>query len=169
MFSNLLLSAAAVLLVGTGAAFAETKAPSGDGKAPHEKFMSEIDTDKDGSVSAAKSDAQAAKKFEEFDANKDGSVSLDEMDKHHEAEKAKREAARAEREAEMKKKYQSKVDPDGDGKITKEEFLKNAKERHAKMDANGDGKVTKDEMKKGHGKRGPKGDGPKPDDAPPAE
>lgn len=168
MFANFLLSAAAVLLMGTGVAFA---AGPGDDKPAYEKPMADIDTDKDGSVSTAESEAHAAKKFEEFDADKDGSVSLDEMEKFHATEKAKREAARAEREAEMKKKYQAKVDPDGDGKISKDEFLKNAKERHAKMDANGDGTVTKEEAKERRGKRGdgPKGDGPKPDDAPPAE
>jgi len=36
-------------------------------------------------------------------------------------------------------------DADGDGVITKEEFMAGAEERFAKMDANGDGEITKDE------------------------
>lgn len=173
MFTNLILPLAAVLLLGTGTAFAETDDKSG-ARAGHENPMAEFDADKDGAISNEESAAKAAKKFDEIDANKDGSVSLDEMDKYREAEKAKHEAKRAERAAEMKKKHQEKVDPDGDGKITKEEFMKGAAERHSKMDGNGDGKVTKEEMKekfgehrKGRGERmKPPVDGAAPADTP---
>lgn len=147
MFTNMILPLAAVLLLGTGAAFAES------GEKPDERparapYMDPYDTDKDGQISAEEAAAKAEKKFGEIDADKDGKISLDEMDKYREAEKLEREAKRAEREEAMKKKYREKIDPDGDGHVTKEEFLKNASERHTKMDADGDGKVSKGDLAK---------------------
>ena len=46
-----------------------------------------------------------------------------------------------------KGKMFEKHDTNGDGVISKSEFLSHAEERFAKMDANGDGEVTKDEGK----------------------
>jgi hypothetical protein len=45
----------------------------------------------------------------------------------------------------------AKADKNGDGKISKEEFLAVAEGRFAKMDKNGDGFITKDERPE-HGK-----------------
>ncbi len=146
MSVSLVLPLAAVLLLGTGVAFAEPSSAPADNKgAGHERPLAEMDADKDGAISADESAAQATKKFDEIDKDKDGSVSLDELDKYRDAEKAKREAEMKKREGEMKQKYRAKVDPDGDGKITKDEFLKSAAERQKKMDVDGDGKVTKEE------------------------
>ena len=55
--------------------------------------------------------------------------------------------ARAER---VPGKYLQKVDKDGDGAISKEEFLAHGEERFNKMDADKDGKVTREEMKAHH-------------------
>lgn len=147
MSVSLVLPLAAALLLSTGVAFAEpSSAPADDKGAAHERPMAEMDTDKDGAISADESAAQAAKKFNEIDQDKDGTVSVDELEKYREAERTKREAEMKKREAEMKKKYREKVDPDGDGKITKEEFMKSAAERQKKLDTNGDGKITKEEV-----------------------
>jgi len=50
------------------------------------------------------------------------------------------------------KKFE-KHDVDGDGTISKDEFLDHAAERFSKMDVDGDGKVSKEEAKAGHQKR----------------
>ena len=47
----------------------------------------------------------------------------------------------------------AKYDANGDGKISRDEFLSMAGERFEKMDANGDGSLSKDEMKRPHKKR----------------
>lgn len=41
-------------------------------------------------------------------------------------------------------------DTDGDGVVTKDEFLSHAEERFGKMDADGDGKITKEESAEAH-------------------
>lgn len=45
------------------------------------------------------------------------------------------------------------VDTNGDGKISRSEFVSKAEERFSKMDKDGDGYLTKEEMKAMRGKR----------------
>lgn len=69
------------------------------------------------------------------------------------------------------------LDKDGNGSISKAEFLAGAEARFAKMDKNSDGELTKDEMptrpegRRGGGPRGPRGgsEAAPPADAPPPE
>jgi len=50
--------------------------------------------------------------------------------------------------------HMAKADTDGDGAVSKAEFLAVAEQRFASMDKNGDGKLTPDERpKRGEGKR----------------
>lgn len=46
-----------------------------------------------------------------------------------------------------KGKMLEKFDADGNGTISKSEFLKSAEDRFSKMDVNGDGEITKEEGK----------------------
>lgn len=48
----------------------------------------------------------------------------------------------------------SKADSNGDGVISRDEFLALAAERFSKMDADGNGTLSKDEMRPRRGKRG---------------
>ncbi|MFK7839836.1 MAG: hypothetical protein AB8B83_05840 [Bdellovibrionales bacterium] len=50
------------------------------------------------------------------------------------------------------KKFE-KHDTNGDGVISKDEFLDHASERFSKMDSNSDGTISKEEAKAGHEKR----------------
>jgi len=52
-----------------------------------------------------------------------------------------------------KGKMFEKHDVDGDGTISKEEFLSHAEERFSNIDADGDGVVSKEEAKAGHEKK----------------
>ncbi len=67
------------------------------------------------------------------------------------------------------------MDTDGDGSVSKAEFLAGAEARFTKMDKNGDGVLTKDDMparpeggRRGGGRRGGGEEAP-PAEAPPAE
>jgi len=46
-----------------------------------------------------------------------------------------------------KGKMMEKVDANGDGEISKSEFLAHSEEKFAKMDANSDGTISKEEVK----------------------
>lgn len=49
-----------------------------------------------------------------------------------------------------KKKHWEEADKDGDGALSKSEFLDQSEERFKKMDKDGDGKITKEERKAVH-------------------
>lgn len=152
MITKFTLLATAALLMGSGVVFAqesEEKAPPPEAQARHAEMMKEIDTDGDGAVSSAESAARAEKMFEEIDTDKDGAVTPEEMQAHHKADKERHMM-------EKRKRMMEKSDPDGDGKISKDEFLKNAAERNARLDSDGDGKVTKDEAKAARKEKGEK-------------
>lgn len=92
----------AVAILGTviaasGAAYA--KGPHGGGH-HGDKMFEKIDTNKDGAISKAESQAFHDAKFTGMDANKDGKVTKEESKAHFEAKraewKAKRDAAKAE-------------------------------------------------------------------------
>jgi len=52
-----------------------------------------------------------------------------------------------EKRAEMHKRMFEKHDANGDGKVTKEEFMAKVEERFNKMDADGNGEVTMEESR----------------------
>ena len=55
------------------------------------------------------------------------------------------------------KHHMKKMDTDGDGQISKDEFMAHAEKRFSKKDKNNDGFISKDEMKRQcHKKRKPK-------------
>ena len=75
--------------------------------------------------------------FDTADANRDGQLSRDEMRAFHQAQRAK-----------------LRGDLDGDGKVSRAEFLAKAAERFERLDANRDGFVSADEAKASRGHRG---------------
>ena len=109
-------------------------------------------------------------KFAEIDTNGDGALSQAELDAHHEAKRAEREAERAERKAKRKAEMFAKLDTDGNGTISAEEFNSREHPGFDRADADGDGVVTKEELDamkaKMKGKRGKwhkRGDAPQPE------
>ncbi|MGB0922404.1 MAG: EF-hand domain-containing protein [Alphaproteobacteria bacterium] len=75
------------------------------------------------------------KHFDEIDADSDGKITQDEVKAHHAARRAA-------------------ADKDGDGKLSKAEFLakaqKKAERKFARMDKNDDGFISSDEKRKRH-------------------
>lgn len=59
-----------------------------------------------------------------------------------------------------------RMDKDGDGVVSKEEFMAAGEDRFKKMDRNGDGKLDKSDMPARPPEGGPRGEGPD-DDLPP--
>lgn len=111
------------------------------GKGDHFKLM---DADGDGRISRAEHQAGARKMFTQCDANHDGMVTAAEMDaaKLGEGEKADKIHKSSAEKISM-------LDKDQDGKLTATEHDTGAESMFGKMDADGDGFLSKDEYKQG--------------------
>jgi len=105
-----------------------------------------MDTNGDGSVSAAEHTAGAQKMFTSMDANADGNVTAAEMDAHH-AAKAAKGGDRMKMASAQKIKA---IDTNGDGQLSAAEHEAGSQQMFAKMDTNGDGNLSAAEMQAGH-------------------
>ncbi len=158
------------------AAPVEKAAPAPDAAADKTRvtrrpMLENMDRNQDGFVDLTEVEAFTTEQFDLIDDNKDGVITAEEMDTFHHSRRGMWEKERdttktdvpgmtPEAQAHLKAKAEDRrkhhfasVDPDGDGKVTKEEFLNSAIERHKKMDVDGDGKVTKEEIRKLHDER----------------
>lgn len=106
-----------------------------------EKFLMEMDSNKDGSVSKKEFDAFHNKHFKEMDSNKDGKLTPEEMQAAH-------GHMHEHGDLHMGKRFEA-ADTDHDGSLTREEAkdMPMLTKYFDEIDANKDGKVTQEEMK----------------------
>lgn len=93
------------------------------------------DANGDGKVTLEQFTARRERRFVELNADSDGELLLEELFKPMQVgadHKARR--------------IMTRYDADGDGKITKDAFIKPAPRRFATRDFNGDGKISEDEL-----------------------
>lgn len=124
-------------------------------KAPkHVQFaqrrFDKLDGNHDGVVTLSEYLAAANAKFKELDIAGNGHVTADEIADSPQAHE------RAEHVAAHIAKH---LDANGDGLVSKDEFLAAARQRFAKMDANGDGFISADESEQRHWARDDKPSG----------
>lgn len=157
MRTILALAVATVAL--TGAAQAQMGKPGAH-------FIEMWDQDGDGVVTLEEAQARRGDLFTTFDADGDGALVSDEL--------AAMDAMRTEEQADMREEMddmsgkgmgkgmgqgmgqsmmgagggmmQEALDADGDGKISRDEFVGGSAEWFAMMDRNGDGKLTEDDF-----------------------
>jgi Ca2+-binding EF-hand superfamily protein len=110
-----------------------------------DRLFSQMDTDKDGKISAAEHAAAAKARFEKMDKSKSGKIVI--ADEFKQPNKPSRGQATA--EADIAVAMLKAMDKNGDGIITAEEHAKAAEERFEKMDTNKDGFLTKEEWTAG--------------------
>jgi Ca2+-binding EF-hand superfamily protein len=120
--------------------------PGGPGM---EMLIERFDVNEDGSITREEVTAVTAEKMKTFDLNGDGALSLDEY---------KALWTDAMNEA-IVRSFQFH-DPDGDAKVTLEEYSDNFDKLFARFDRNGDGTIAADEF-------GPPRGGDRPDGPPP--
>jgi Ca2+-binding EF-hand superfamily protein len=130
--------AAILVAVALGSAATLVVAAPGFGRGEMVERLRAADTNGDGMISRAEAAAlpRLAEKFDQIDANHDNQLSRDELRAYHQVQFAK-----------------AVGDTDGDGKVSRAEFMAKAAERFDRLDANKDGFVTPDEMRaarKGH-------------------
>jgi len=105
-----------------------------------QKHFDKLDANHDGVVSKDEFLASASAKFAQFDTAGDGKVTAAEI------ESAPKTQERAVRIAD---RFVKKMDANGDGVVTQDEFVAAAKARFARLDKNSDGYLDADETKNG--------------------
>lgn len=139
--SSILLAASFATVLSTGLTMGLANA-SGPGECPRMKGgmpIEEIDTDKNGTLSAAEIKAYQKKHFDEADLNHDGSLDPNEFKQMHEKEMARRE--------ELMFKH---MDANGDGKVSADELDKMRGMHLQACDKDKNGDISKDEMANCH-------------------
>jgi Ca2+-binding EF-hand superfamily protein len=135
-----------VVLVGLAAmaAAAARAAEAGSGRLM-ERLLQKMDSDGDGTLSAAEGEAAAEKMFDRRDSNGDGVLTEAEFT----ADKGSRPLS-AERQQKLdayRAKRFAAMDKDGNGQVSAAEYFAAAQRRFAAADANGEGLVTKHELR----------------------
>jgi hypothetical protein len=102
-------------------------------------MLTEMDADKDGTVTRAEIDAHEAARAAEIDADKNGTITVDELVAHHEKMRQQHMAERL-----------KAMDQNGDGNVSLDEYEAARTWRMARLDRNGDGKIEPDEMQSHH-------------------
>ena len=105
-----------------------------------QKYFDKLDTNHDGVVSKDEFMAAASAKFAQFDTAGDGKVTAAEIES---APKTQERAVR------MADRFVKRMDANGDGVVTQDEFVAAAKARFARLDKNSDGYLDADEAKNG--------------------
>ncbi len=98
-------------------------------------MLSEMDADKDGTVTRAEIEAHQAAHVAEIDADNNGAITAEELGAHHERMRQKHMAERL-----------KAMDANADGSVSVDEFQAAHTWRMARLDRNGDGQIDADEM-----------------------
>jgi hypothetical protein len=109
------------------------------------------DTNGDGAVSRAEAEAAATQMFGRMDRNNDGRLNADDRGGMGGGMGAGGGQGGGGRMMQM-------LDSNGDGAVTREEFIAAMLQRHARMDSNSDGSVSAAEREAAQGARGARGE-----------
>lgn len=127
----------------------------GGGGVPH--FIENWDGDADGAVTLAEATSRRGDIFLTFDADEDGRLSVEEyalFDEARAQDQAQVRQGKAEGAGQLRRENAGMErafnDLDGDGFVSREEFLARTPDWYAQMDRNGDGTVTRDDFGRGN-------------------
>jgi Ca2+-binding EF-hand superfamily protein len=98
----------------------------------------EADANKDGIITREEALAEAGKRFDRLDRNKDGAL-----------DQADRDAMQKETTSYRVQRFMHNYGAVKEGKVTREQFFKSAKERFAQRDVNSDGRIDRNDFGRG--------------------
>lgn len=118
------------------------------------QFMERVDTDHDGTISAAEAEQYVGDRFDRLDADHDGGLTLDEylaplrraLERAGEPRKAGLEKALQRAEADYKA-----LDKAGTGHVTKETYLADSRAKFAETDKDRTGVLTLEQLRNARG------------------
>lgn len=117
---------------------------------PGDQFLANWDLDGNGTATNAELREMRASVFLTFDANEDGALDAEEYVMFDEARANDVSNYQAEQRAQMQKVADGMSlpasDTDGDGRVTRDEFLAGADRWFAQLDRNADGGITLDDF-----------------------
>lgn len=103
----------------------------------------DVDRDGDGSVSLAEMQAQRADRFGELDSDRSGLLDRSEMSAARERVATLAPNARGgQRSDELQARMFARADGNGDGALSRDEFIASAEPVFSRLDRNGDGLIT---------------------------
>lgn len=129
-FGAVALTATAVAQRGPGG--------EGDRQMRGERMVERFDANGDGDISKEEIETVRAQEFAAADTNGDGALTLEEVQAHQEAK-------RAERRAQRQQAMFDRLDTDGNGVLTEDEFGPREMERFDRIDSNDDGVISEAE------------------------
>ncbi|MBB5209613.1 EF-hand domain-containing protein [Chiayiivirga flava] len=133
-------------LIASGLAFAVVGTAVAGPHRDHDRagMAAKLDTDGDGKIEVADVEANAAKRAADIDTDRNGTITATEVLAHQDRQRL----AMAERRL-------AKLDSNGDGVVSTDEFAGGQSDRVAKLDADSDGVISRDEFRAGrHDRRG---------------
>jgi hypothetical protein len=152
MKSSLILAGLAGTLVFAAAAEAQHRGHhgrGGHGPARAMMMLQAADANGDNSITRAEVEALQAEMFEWMDRNGDGYLSSEDRSPMHQRLAAIRDAEGSERRERRRDRHGARHeerDADGDGRISRAEFLNGEHRGFDRLDANNDDVVTPDEL-----------------------
>lgn len=119
-------------------------------------IRSMLDTDEDGTITSEEITAHRTAIFAEIDIDGDGTLTSEELIARHQVRRA---ARRAERKAARQARHFGRLDTDGNGGVSLEEFASGRSQMLGRLDKDGDGNLSAEELE--NMQRGPRGNGPR--------
>jgi Ca2+-binding EF-hand superfamily protein len=110
------------------------------------RMLAEVDTSKDGRITASEWQANALKRFIRLDTNGDGAVTIEEMS----ARDGKHRHGAKDGDGKRMKMghggFMDKLDGNGDGQVSRDEWNAAGDDMFGQLDANGDGRISMAEI-----------------------